>query len=120
TWFEDFPLAAKLTRWGIDAHMGILFGLPNQLAVAAAALGVGMIVIWGYRMWWRRRSTTARGAGSRRLTAELRRVPVAGLGLLALVAVLVGWFLPVMGISLAAFLLIDWFLDRVDRRRLPA
>src|SRR5690606_41351162 len=20
--FEDFPLAAKLTRWGIDAHMG--------------------------------------------------------------------------------------------------
>lgn len=27
--FADFPLVAKLTRWGIDAHMGVLFGLPN-------------------------------------------------------------------------------------------
>ncbi|HEX8869328.1 MAG TPA: PepSY-associated TM helix domain-containing protein, partial [Lentzea sp.] len=24
--FADYPLAAKLTRWGIDAHMGVLFG----------------------------------------------------------------------------------------------
>ncbi|MBB1174863.1 PepSY-associated TM helix domain-containing protein, partial [Klebsiella pneumoniae] len=33
--FGTFPLIAKLTRWGIDAHMGILFGLPNQLLLAA-------------------------------------------------------------------------------------
>ncbi|MEX0631366.1 PepSY domain-containing protein [Serratia ureilytica] len=37
--FDTFPLIAKLTRWGIDAHMGILFGLPNQLLLAAFGLG---------------------------------------------------------------------------------
>ncbi len=31
TRFADFPLMAKLTRWGVDFHMGVLFGLPNQL-----------------------------------------------------------------------------------------
>ena len=31
TRFADFPLMAKLTRWGVDFHMGVLFGLVNQL-----------------------------------------------------------------------------------------
>jgi uncharacterized iron-regulated membrane protein len=31
TRFEDFPLMAKLTRWGVDFHMGILFG-PSAAA----------------------------------------------------------------------------------------
>jgi hypothetical protein len=31
TLFGDFPLMAKLTRWGVDFHMGILFGLANHL-----------------------------------------------------------------------------------------
>jgi uncharacterized iron-regulated membrane protein len=38
--FAGFPLAAKLTRWGIDAHMGLLFGLANQIVLAALALGL--------------------------------------------------------------------------------
>ena len=29
--FADFPLMAKLTRWGVDFHMGLLFGLVNQI-----------------------------------------------------------------------------------------
>jgi uncharacterized iron-regulated membrane protein len=35
TRFDDFPLMAKLTRWGVDFHMGILFGLANQLLLIA-------------------------------------------------------------------------------------
>ncbi|MET9972356.1 PepSY-associated TM helix domain-containing protein, partial [Streptomyces sp. NPDC006356] len=27
--FADYPVLAKLTRWGIDAHTGVLFGLVN-------------------------------------------------------------------------------------------
>ncbi len=26
--FESFPIIAKLIRWGIDLHMGVLFGAP--------------------------------------------------------------------------------------------
>ena len=55
--FEDFGLAAKLTRWAIAAHMGLLFGLPNQLVLLAVAAGLAAMVVWGYVMWWKRRPT---------------------------------------------------------------
>ena len=35
--FAQFGLLAKLTRWGVDAHMGILFGPANQLVLAFSA-----------------------------------------------------------------------------------
>lgn len=103
--FNRFPLAAKLTRWGIDAHMGILFGWPNQLLVAAVAMGLCGMVISGYWMWWRRRPS--RTQSPRLLFDELKRTPGRALIPLTLTAVLVGWFLPVLGVSLLAFLLID-------------
>ena len=36
--FADYPMLAKLTRWGIDAHTGVLFGIVNQLVLMALAL----------------------------------------------------------------------------------
>ncbi|WP_435827758.1 PepSY domain-containing protein [Nonomuraea dietziae] len=59
--FADYPLAAKLTRWGIDGHMGLLFGLANQVLLALLASGVTALIVLGYRMWWQRRPT--RGFG---------------------------------------------------------
>jgi hypothetical protein len=55
--FADWPLAAKLARWGVDAHMGLLFGLASQIALAALAIGLICMITWGYRMWWLRRPT---------------------------------------------------------------
>src|SRR5690606_6506666 len=52
TRFDDFPLAAKLTRWGIDAHMGALFGVANQLVLIAFAVCLIVMIVWGYLMWW--------------------------------------------------------------------
>ena len=72
--WQDFPVLAKLTRIGILAHMGDLFGLFNQLALAATALGLLCMIFWGYRMWWQRRPT--RG-GALRLTAPVRAAPCA-------------------------------------------
>lgn len=57
--FAQYPLAAKLTRWGIDAHMGVLFGLANQLVLIVFATGLVVLVVMGYLMWWRRRPTRA-------------------------------------------------------------
>src|SRR5690606_28887281 len=106
-------LAAKLTRWGIDAHMGILFGWPNQLLVAAVALGLCGMVISGYWMWWRRRPS--RTQSTHLLADELKRTPWAVLIPLVLTAVLVGWFLPVLGASLLAFLLVDLLRSSLKR-----
>ncbi|KUN02962.1 hypothetical protein AQI95_25910 [Streptomyces yokosukanensis] len=52
---------AKLTRWGIDLHTGVLFGLVNQIALALLALALILQIVWGYRMWWQRGRGSAFG-----------------------------------------------------------
>ncbi|MEQ9968291.1 PepSY-associated TM helix domain-containing protein [Pectobacterium carotovorum] len=113
--FNTFPLAAKLTRWGVDAHMGVLFGLPNQLILAAFGLGLCTMIVWGYRMWWIRRPKSRHDANPvNTLTATLLLVPVVHRVLIALITLLLAVSLPVMGISLLIFLLIDvvrWYMN---------
>lgn len=53
--FKSWPIAAQLTSWIIQLHMGTLFGLVSQIALALLALGIGALVVYGYIMWWRRR-----------------------------------------------------------------
>lgn len=110
--FETFPIAAKLTRWGIDAHMGILFGLANQLFVAACALGLCVMIALGYRMWWLKRPTrgVSNQRSAQRVWTELLKAPPLALLSMALVAVGLGWFAPVMGVSLGVFLVVDGLL----------
>jgi uncharacterized iron-regulated membrane protein len=83
--------------------------LANQLALAALALGLATLVVLGYRMWWQRRPTRATGLrpGPAIPPGGLARLPWPGLLAVAAVAVAVGWFLPLLGISLAAFLVVD-------------
>ena len=50
--FEDFPLSAKLTRWGVDLHIGVLFGWINQLVLAISGLLILFIIFFAYRAWW--------------------------------------------------------------------
>lgn len=108
----DFPLAAKLTTWGIDLHMGLLFGLPNQLVLFVLALGIGSMVVLGYLMWWKRRPTREpRGLGGPPpARGALRGAPWWGLAIVAAVALGIGWFLPLVGYTLLGFLVLDTLL----------
>ncbi|WP_028936017.1 PepSY-associated TM helix domain-containing protein [Pseudonocardia spinosispora] len=110
--FADWPLAAKLARWGVDAHMGLLFGLASQIALAALALAVICMVVWGYRMWWLRRPTRDDSPGATRAPS------FSAVVLLAALAVAIGLFLPVFGGSVLLFLLLDAVRGR--RSRTPA
>ncbi len=38
--FADWPFLAKLSPWGIQAHMGPLFGVFNQILLASLAIGL--------------------------------------------------------------------------------
>ncbi|MGY0055219.1 PepSY-associated TM helix domain-containing protein [Streptomyces sp. LZ34] len=109
--FADYPLLAKLSRWGIDAHTGMLFGLVNQIALAVLALALIFLILWGYRMWWQRGRASAFGRpiprGAWRQVSPYILVPLA-----AAVAA-VGYFVPLLGIPLAAFLIVDIALGRV-------
>lgn len=106
--FADQDLAAKLTRWGIDLHMGSMFGLVNQIVLAVVASTLVAMILWGYLMWWQRRPTRGgRGPGRPPQRGALRRAPWWGVGLVLLVALGIGLMLPLMGASLAAFVLLD-------------
>jgi uncharacterized iron-regulated membrane protein len=119
--FADWPVMAKLTQWGIYAHMGNLFGLTNQLLLAALAIGLICVIVWGYRMWWQRRPTRAdrralvgappvgRGAWQQLPTwAVVAGVPVV---------FAVGWYLPLLGVPLIGFLLADIVIGEIRKRR---
>ena len=121
--FEAFPIVAKLIRWGIDAHMGVLFGVANQVLMAVLGLALTAMIIYGYRMWWLRRP--APGASARTLIRSFSYLPpVAKITALA-VALVFGIALPVMGVSLLVFLLIDFFraalaeMMEAERRNMP-
>ncbi|MGC6389000.1 PepSY-associated TM helix domain-containing protein [Ewingella sp. S1.OA.A_B6] len=108
TRFANFPLLAKLTRWGVDAHMGILFGLWNQIVLVAFGLGLCTMIGWGYRLWWLRRPqmNSASNPGLT-LMHTWRRMPFILQFPITLVVIGLSFSLPLMGISLVIFLLID-------------
>lgn len=103
--FETFPLIAKLIRWGIDAHMGILFGVVNQIILTVFGLSLCFMIIWGYRMWWIRRPQA--GSTSKPLLQAWSKLSAAQKALTLIIAIALGLSLPVMGVSLLVFLFID-------------
>jgi uncharacterized iron-regulated membrane protein len=118
--FADWPFLAKLTTWGIQAHMGLLFGLANQLVLAALAVGLICVIFWGYRMWWQRRPTRAdRRArfGTPPARGAWRGVPSSTLAVGIVVVVALGWAIPLFGIPLAVFLAADIAIGAVRRGR---
>ncbi|MDY0894829.1 PepSY domain-containing protein [Pseudomonas fluorescens] len=105
--FAQYPLAAKLTRWGIDAHMGVLFGLANQLVLIVFATGLVVLVVMGYLMWWRRRPTRALSGGrAATLLSAWRTLSRGAQVAVVSVALLLGVALPVLGSSL--LVLVAW------------
>lgn len=118
--FEDYSLPAKLARWGVDGHMGLLFGVWNQIGLVALAGALITMIVLGYRMWWRRRPTRGPGStrpgspppgGTFRDASPWQRVTVA------VVALVLAIVMPVLGVSLLLFLLVDVLLAWRLRRR---
>lgn len=116
--FSSQPFMAKLTNWTIDAHMGILLGLANQVALALVALGLIAATVLGYRAWWQRRPTRGSSWGRPPRRGAWRSLHPVTVGVVVLVTVAVGWFVPLLGGSLVAFLVVD--LALAARRRSTA
>lgn len=117
--FSDYGLASKLARWGIDLHMGTMFGLANQIVLVVLAIGIASMVVWGYVMWWQRRPKhdPSQKVGVTPIRGALAHAPWWSLAAVALVAAGIGWFLPMVGISLIGFLVVDGLLALRGRRR---
>ena len=95
----DWPLAAQLTSWLIQLHMGTLFGIYSQVALAALALGLLVVSGAGLWMWWIK---------PRRSLPELKIPPAVLAGVVAYSVIA-----PLFGASLLLFFLVDWIVRRV-------
>ncbi|MFE6640757.1 PepSY-associated TM helix domain-containing protein [Streptomyces tendae] len=117
--WADHPLLAKMTSWGIDAHMGLLFGLANQIVLALLALALIGMLLWGYRMWWLRRPTRTEGFALGRAPARgaWRRLPGWFLAPAVLIAAVIGYYIPLFGLPLLCFIAVDTLLGHLRRRR---
>jgi len=109
--FADWPVMAKLADWIVGAHMGILFGVANQVALIAVAVALIVAMVLGYRMWWRRRPTGDRLPAGPRSSVLRRLTPAdAAVGIIAVVGF--GYFAPLFGLSLVVFAACDAALRR--------
>ncbi|MER7892248.1 PepSY-associated TM helix domain-containing protein [Micromonospora sp. NPDC094482] len=121
--FASWPLLAQLSSLGVQAHMGLLFGPVNQILLAALAVGLLCVVVWGYRMWWQRRPTrTDRRApvGTAPVRGAWQRLPGWGIALGVPVVFAVGWALPLFGVTLLGFLALDLVVGAWTARRARA
>lgn len=120
--WADYPVLAKLSKLGVQGHMGLLFGIVNQILLALIAVGLISVIVWGYRMWWQRRPTrndrtAALGRAPARGTWRQLPLPVLIIGIPAVAAL--GWALPLLGITLLAFLFYDIAFGLYLRRPTP-
>lgn len=109
-YFDKFPMAAKLTRWGVDAHMGKLFGMANRLLLLGFSFGICLLLVLGYRMWWIRRPSRPQDNPLQTLSACWLSLSIPWQILIVMLAIVLGYGLPVLGASLLVFLLIDVLL----------
>jgi uncharacterized iron-regulated membrane protein len=99
--WTELPLLAKATAVGIPFHRGE-FGWWNQVLLVLVGVALLFSVVSGYVMWWKRRPpkrVAAPAAGFEHWRALPWWIWPLGLAL--------GYTMPVFGLSLALFLMID-------------
>ncbi len=104
--FADRPLVDRIINIGVAAHEGQLFGWFNQLLGLLTAIGYLTLVVTSFLMCWRRRPQGTLGAPP--VLARRPRLAPFVVGLV----VLLGFFLPTLGLSLVLVLVTEGLLRR--------
>ncbi len=109
--FNDRSVIDRIIGISIAAHEGQLFGWPNQLLGVITALGLVIMSVSGFVLWWRRKPKHALGAPPSLPDTRLgKTVIVITLGLAA--------FLPLLAISILVVLFVErWVLRRFECSR---
>jgi uncharacterized iron-regulated membrane protein len=77
------------------------------------------MVVFGYVMWWQRRPIGKR-VGNAPAAGALNRAPWWGSGLVVVGAIVIGAFLPALGVTLLAFVVIDVLITNRSAPPAPA
>jgi uncharacterized iron-regulated membrane protein len=112
----DYPFLARLREIGQQVHMGTLFGVANQIVLALLVIATMVLIVVGYRMWWKRSPYAAGRLAAIPPPALHGLTPSVGVPVV-LGTVVLSWLMPAFGISLLAFLVVDVVVDAVRRRQ---
>ncbi|MEB3766634.1 PepSY domain-containing protein [Acinetobacter sp. MD2] len=114
--FKDFPLSAKLTRWGVDTHIGVLFGWVNQLVLIFSASAILLLIALGYYSWLSRVEVRKTLQNAPRLWMSLWQKATALQCCVAMVVLMALYFIvPVWVISLVLLQLLCWGGTKLTR-----
>ena len=105
SWHTSFGLLAKITAWGVDAHMGRQLGVMNGVVMGAVSLGVMFSIISAPIMYWKRRPRGSLGFPRRPYDAGMVRGAV-------IIAAVLGVLFPLLGLSMVVVWVVDHFLVR--------
>ncbi|MGO4500254.1 PepSY-associated TM helix domain-containing protein [Paenibacillus sp. 2RAB27] len=103
--FQDFSPMAKAVTLGIALHQGELFGVTNQIICLLVCLGIILVALSGVIMWWLRKPSGRVGAPS--LPKDFKMVEWV-----ALITIVLGIVMPLVGISLLIVLILEALLIR--------
>ena len=106
--FDDFPVMAKLTRWGIDLHMGTLFGAFNQILVGLLSLSICLLIVTGYMLWIKGHGYKFKNT----LFKEFQKMTLRECGVVAILFIPLFFFAPLIVISLVFIVTIESFLSK--------
>ena len=111
--FRSWPIAAQATAWIIQLHMGTLFGLWTQIALALLAAVILALVVYGYIMWFKR--GRGRAAGALPAPISWRELPVWARIVLPLCVIAYAILAPLFGVTLILFVGADLLFQLVRR-----
>lgn len=115
--FDDYPLIAKLTRWGVDAHIGILFGWINQLILIIYSLALCAMILYAYLAWYKRTSLQQTIIQfSKLFLSTWKNAKTLQRLTLATILIILGLLLPLLGLSLVVAL-IAIFISSIKEKK---
>nr|WP_028107120.1 PepSY domain-containing protein [Exiguobacterium undae] len=106
--FDNYGLVGKAVALGITLHKGTEFGLINQLISLLICLGIILVAVSGFYLWFKRKPGKGMGAP--------KGPPAKSIKWFILVLILLGILFPLVGLSL----IIVWLVDFLIIRRIPA
>lgn len=108
--FSDLGGVGKAIEFGISVHQGQEFGRINQFVMLTACLAIILMAVSAIVMWWKRRPEGALGAPR---YPEDYRIPRT----ILIIACIIGALFPLVGLSLAAALAVDFLIPAQLRSR---
>ncbi len=114
--FREFNLMAKLTRWGIDFHMGNLFGVINQIILVIFCIGILYLIISGYQLWYQKNGFRLFRNQDDSITSLFKIQPLVNKLIVLIVFLSIGYWLPLFLIFSFSYILGEIIFLKISKK----